>query len=128
MRVRRSVSRARLAVFSALRSSRLSLGPASDLRRARASEAVMGAGATGPFFVLRLASVRLGVGRPLGSVLRVPCDVASIEPAVSSSTRPSASSSWPLLRPSSFTVARLLRHCGGREWPRRRVRWPYAYG
>ena len=88
----------------------------------------MGAGATGPFFVLRLAAVRLGVGRPLGSVLRVPCDAASIEPAVSSSTRPSASSSWPLLRPSSFTVARLLRHCGGREWPRRRVRWPYAYG
>jgi len=42
------------------------LGPASDLRRARASEAVMGAGATGPFFVLRLAAVRLGVGLPWG--------------------------------------------------------------
>src|SRR5947209_5475545 len=68
MRSRRSVIRARLAVRSALRSSRLSLGPASDLRRARASAAVIGAGATGPFLGLRLASLRLGVGRPLRPV------------------------------------------------------------
>src|ERR1700675_199657 len=114
MRSRRSDIRARLAVRSALRSSRLSLGPASDLRRARASEAVMGAGATGPFCRL-VASLRLGVGRPLGPVLRrAPESNRSIPalalPSAASSTTTSwLPSSWPFLRPGSFTVVRLLR-------------------
>src|SRR5271157_3900813 len=81
MRSRRSVIRARPAVLSALRSSRLSLGPVSDLRRARASDAVMGAGATGPFLALRRASLRLGVGRPLGPVLPDPGAVSGELPA-----------------------------------------------
>src|SRR5262249_13059878 len=102
-------------------SSRLSLGPASDLRRARASEAVLGAGATGPFLVPRLvvASSRLGVGRPLGSVLRDPRGGPVREPAPESARKPAESSgvagapapsSWSFLRPGSFTLARLL--CG----------------
>src|ERR1700747_1320379 len=100
MRSRRSVIRARPAAFSPLRSRRLSVGPASDLRRARASDAVIGAGATGPFLVLRLASLRLRVGRPLGSVL-TPLDVVSGELAASiaagATAPPSRSSSWPFL-------------------------------
>ncbi len=113
MRSRRSVIRARLADRSALRSARLSLGPASDLRRARASEDVIGAGAIGPFFVFRLDSLRLGVGRPLGPVLRDPRGAVSAElaasAAVGAAAFPPESSSWPFLRPISFTVARLLR-------------------
>ena len=58
---------------AALRSSRLSLGPANDFRRARASAEVIGAGATGP--LRRAASLRLGVGRPLGAVVADPREV-----------------------------------------------------
>src|ERR1700733_7434670 len=48
MRSRRSVICSRRTALLARRSSRLSLGPANDFRRARASEEVIGAGATGP--------------------------------------------------------------------------------
>jgi hypothetical protein len=78
----------------------------------------MGAGATGPFLVLRLALLRLGVGLPLGSVLRDPAGAVSAELAVSIAAGISASYSRPLLRPSSFTVARLLRGQSRPEWPR----------
>src|SRR5690242_14760013 len=104
--------RARPTALSARRSSRLSLGPASDLRRARASEAVMGAGAIGPFLVLRRASLRLGVGRPLGPVrcASLPAPEAPATPAAAGAAALSSRSvSWPFLRPNSFTVARLLR-------------------
>ena len=59
---------ARRVTFSALRSSLDSFGPPSSLRRLRASAVVIGAGATGPR--LRAASLRLGVGLPLGAVVR----------------------------------------------------------
>ena len=74
----------------------------------------MGAGATGPFLVLRLASVRLGVGRPLGSVLRVPvrCGVHRIGRSRSATAPRRRPLRGPCFRPSSFTVARLLR-----RWP-----------
>src|SRR6185437_800494 len=101
MRSRRSDIWARRAELCSLRSARLSLGPANDFRRARASEDVMGAGAIGP---LRPAS-RRGVGRPLGAVV---CGVRGAIPSTSAvgeaTPRPSS-----LFRPSSFTPARLLR-------------------
>src|ERR1700758_1769975 len=96
MRSRRFDIRARLAALSALRSSRLSLGRASELRRA--------------------------VGRPLGSVLRGPRGAPSVglamSGAASAAEPPSRSSSWVFLRPSSFTVARLLRGRSVSKWPR----------
>ena len=97
---------------SALRSSRLSLGPASDLRRARASAEVIGAGATGPAPRLSRALGRrpaLGGGRSAtrGGSVRADGDAASSAPSLSS-----GSSSLPFLRPSSFTSARLLRAGG----------------
>src|SRR5690348_15508764 len=106
MRSRRSVIAARRAELCSLRSSRLSLGPANDFRRARASEDVMGAGAIGP---LRPAS-RRGVGRPLGAV------VCGVRVAVASTSAVGVATprSSSLLRPSSFTPARLLR--AGHVW------------
>ena len=84
------------AARSALRSSRLSLGPASVLRRARASDAVMGAGVTGPFLPLRRAALRLGVGRPLGPVLRRASVPNRSRPplALSSDVARSTTTSW----------------------------------
>jgi hypothetical protein len=75
----------------------------------------MGAGTTGPFLVLRVDWSRLGVGRPLGSVLRVPRDIVSGETAATDAAASPVPSSRPFLRPSSFTVARLLRRESGPE-------------
>src|ERR1700730_11235037 len=112
MRSRRSVIRARLAGLSDRRSARLSFGPDSALRRARAADAVMGAGTTGPLVRL-VAVLRLGVGRPLGSVLRDPRG-ASV-PEVASTMGLSSGVATPFLRPSSFTVVRLLREAASGE-------------
>src|SRR5271168_2253988 len=106
MRSRRSAISARRTALLARRSSRLSLGPANDFRRARASEEVIGAGATGP--LRRAAALRRGVGRPLGAVVCEPQDADSeASPASAGVWSPAASTSF--LRPSSFTFARLLR-------------------
>src|SRR5690349_22565411 len=97
---------ARRVTFSALRSSRDSLVRIS-LRRLRASAVVIGAGATGPR--LRLASLRLGVGLPLGAV--GPDAFASpLLPVstVSSDTSGSGVGELSFLRPSRFTLVRLL--------------------
>src|ERR1700736_3544746 len=112
MRSRRSVIRARLAVLSAPRSARLSFGRDSALRRARAADAVMGAGTTGPLVRL-VAVLRLGVGRPLGSVLRETRG-ASIS-GLAATTGLSSGVATPFLRPSSFTVVRLLRAAASGE-------------
>src|SRR5829696_8861080 len=101
---------ARRATFSALRSARLSFGPPTSLRRRRASAAVIGAGATGPR--LRAASLRFGVGLPLGAM--VP-PTAALWPASASEpaeSAPSSESELSFLRPSSLTLVRLLaRRC-----------------
>src|ERR1700745_1231384 len=110
MRSRRSVICARRAALLARRSSRLSLGPANDFRRARASEEVIGAGATGP--LRRAGARRVAGGGALGGVVSEPRDAASEAPPASAGVWPPA---WPptastsFLRPSSFTFARLLR-------------------
>lgn len=121
MRSRRFAMRARRSALSDLRSSRLRLGPARVFRRARAWAAVMGAGATGPFFFVwrRTASLRLGVGRPFGLVVRDPPAASDVDAPPELAVPPSGSVVSdspsepfvsPFLRPNNFTVARLL--CG----------------
>src|ERR1700733_1503729 len=113
MRSRRSAIWGRRLALFARRSSRLSFWPANDFRRARASAAVIGAGATGP---LRLAAaLRLGVGRPLGAVVGEPPDAPDADESADSESSPACASRSPsaptfFLRPSSFTFARLLRN------------------
>ncbi len=69
---------------------------------------VIGAGATGPR--LRVASLRLGVGLPLGAV--VPNSLAALSSgpisAVCSDTSESDARALSFFRPSRFTAARLL--------------------
>src|SRR5688500_15532561 len=100
---------ARRVTLSALRSSRLSL-LRDSLRRFRASEVVIGAGATGPR--LRVASLRLGVGLPLGAVVRdspdFPASPSRPVSAVSSDTLDSGVRALSFFRPSRFTPVRLL--------------------
>src|ERR1700752_1074953 len=107
MRSRRSAIWARRTALLARRSSRLSLGPANDFRRARASAEVIGAGATGP--LRRAAALRLGVGRPLGAVVCEPRDDADASPASVGWSPAALAVPASLLRPSSLTPARLLR-------------------
>src|SRR5271156_234780 len=105
MRSRRSAIWERRTELCSRRSSRLSLGPASDFRRARASDEVIGAGATGP---LRPA-LRRGVGRPLGAVVcRGAAPKASAASTVIWASSRSSVTPASFFRPSSLTLARLL--------------------
>src|SRR6201996_3669687 len=134
MRSRRSAISARRTALLARRSSRLSLGPANDFRRARASAEVIGAGATGP--LRRAAALRLGVGRPLGAVLCEPRDDCDSDESVDSPSAGVCAPSWSpaalavfssFLRPSSFTLARLLRSGGsGQGLPGRWSGWVHV--
>src|ERR1700761_4189082 len=112
MRSRRSVIWARRAALFARRSSRLSFGPANDFRRARASAAVIGAGAIGP--LRPAAALRLGVGRPFGAVVCEPRDDRDSDGSAASDASVTCAPRSPsvlslFLRPSNFTLARLLR-------------------
>src|SRR5690606_17677163 len=127
---RRSWTAALRSAAAALRSSRESLGPLVALRRALASLAVNGAGATGP----RLrpsASRRLGVGRPLPGVtlpgVAAPALVVVTDPLCASAVDSAVASGVPAWsRRNNFTPARLWDGGAGGEPRSLRTSWTRA--